>query len=208
MNQNILVIGGMGNMGRRYCKILEKINVNYDIYDVKVPFPVNYKNFTGIIIATPTDSHYSILCDLKKEGFNGPILCEKPITKDEVELKEILSFGLNLRVINQYEFFFISKEDYKKSSKPDHYNYFKTGDDTLNWDCINVIGTNNFKDIIIKNDSPIWLCQIRGKKLDISDMDWAYIWNITDWLNKGNDNLDYIEKSHNKIFSLEKGKTK
>jgi hypothetical protein len=208
MNHNILVIGGMGNMGKRYCKILDKINVTYDIYDVKVPFPVKYDNFTGIIIATPTDTHYSILKELKDEGYKGPILCEKPITKSKKELDEILSFGLKLRMINQYEYYFIVDEEYPKSSKPDHYDYFKTGEDTLTWDCINIIGTNNFNDVLIKNDSPVWLCQLRGKRLNIADMDWAYIWNITDWLIKGNENLSYIEKAHNKIFSIEEGKRK
>lgn len=204
--KKILVIGGLGNMGKRYCTILDYLNVDYGIYDKKM-FKTSlkkYKLYDGFIICTPTRTHFEIIKELRK--YKKPILCEKPITKSVKEIAEILSWDdINLRMINQYEYFFKDEtvDQVQVGRRQDHYNYFKTGEDGILWDCINVIGTNHCKDLWKKNDSPIWKCQIRGKTLNIADMDHAYIWNVKDWLEKDNDNIDYIRRIHAKIHSIQ-----
>jgi len=205
--KKILVIGGLGNMGKRYCAILDSLKVKYSIYDKKM-FKTSlkkYKLYDAFIIATPTNTHYEIIKELRK--YEKPILCEKPITMSEKEIAQILSWDdLNLRMINQYAYFFINEtvDHVQVGRKQDHYNYFKSGEDGLLWDCINVIGTNHFNDLWKKLDSPIWKCQIRGKKLDLAQMDHAYVWNIKDWLEKFDDNKDYIRKAHMRIHEISK----
>lgn len=81
---------------------------------------------------------------------------------------------------------------------PTWYNYFKTGNDGLLWDCINIIGTARGP-YFIKNDSLIWDCQINGWPIDLRDMDQAYIWNLQDWV-KGWRNKDYILPTHLKVL--------
>ena len=201
MSHKILVVGGLGNMGSRYCAILKSIGVEYEIIDVVTTEPVSTKGFTGIIIATPTDTHYDLIKEYKK--WNLPILCEKAITKSKKELEEILSWKINLRMINQYEYYF--KHDpslHFSGGYPNHYNFFKSGTDGLLWDCINVIGTNDDSEMILASDSPVWSCQIRGKILRIEEMDFAYMWNITHWLNTYRSNFRYIEYAHKKVINL------
>jgi len=197
----ILVIGGLGNMGSRYCAILAAMEVEYEILDIACGKPVDSTGFTGIIVATPTDTHMNVINQYKT--WKLPILCEKPITKSPAELEKILAWDVNLRMINQYEYYFHKDQGVEiLSSVPDHYNYFKTGGDGMLWDCINVVGGNGTRGIIINNTSPVWACQIKGKPLKIEEMDWAYIWNVRDWLDKRNDNKDYIKWVHNRIHRL------
>ena len=204
MHPKILVVGGLGNMGSRYCRIFKALGVEYTVSDIDLQCDVDSKT-TGIIIATPTDTHYGLLKQYQDSGL--PILCEKPISMKQSEMKEILRWDIKLRMINQYEYYFRNDLGMEiVSSQPDHYNYFKTGSDGLLWNCMNVIGTNGKRDVHIDNTSPVWSCQIKGKKLGIEKMDWAYIWNIRDWLDGTHDNKEYIGWIHNKIHKMIKDK--
>ena len=193
--KKIAVIGAKGNMGQRYCLILEKYCscevVKYDI-DSVLTFD-DLKKCDGFIIATPTDSHLNIIRVL--QGFNKPILCEKPITKDVDSLKSLLESDIDLSMINQYEFL-----DDKNSIGITYYDYFKTGNDGLYWDCINIIGIAR-SSIILKNESLVWNCMLNGKKLDLREMDYAYIQNINEWV-LGWRNKDYILGAHKKVVEL------
>jgi len=92
-------------MGRRYeriCKYLGHAVDGWDIAGYPLGAGINLA-YDGVIIATPTDTHCEII---KFIGGGKPILCEKPITTDITELPELLDIpGLNLRMINQYEYY-------------------------------------------------------------------------------------------------------
>jgi len=170
----IHVVGYKGNMGQRYCSILEYLNVKYIGTDVEDDaYPCNPK---GRIIATPTDTHYSILKEFRE--YKGPILCEKPITKNKEELEEIKSWNLNLSIVNQYVYLYRGCSD---SYGPTNYNYFKSGTDGLIWDCISIISLSNRR-VLLKNESPVWSCEINGYEINIEEMDCAYIKMIDAWL--------------------------
>jgi predicted dehydrogenase len=77
-------------MGRIHQKYLEKLSVNYKIFD---PFvkkdeakllnstaidDVDLKNFTHIIIATPDENHITTYNSLRNNHYVGPVLIEKP----------------------------------------------------------------------------------------------------------------------------------
>jgi hypothetical protein len=194
--KKVAVIGGKGNMGRRYAKILERycdcdvLVVDTDTHETTA----DMQSCDGIIISVPTEVHVRTI--YKNLMYGKPILCEKPITKNILKLQTLLSIeGLDLSMINQYEFL-----DDKTSEGHTSYNYFKTGNDSLLWDCINIMGVAR-SSYDIRNDSLIWTCRLNGKQISLSDMDLAYIDNIKGWVN-GWRNKDYILGAHLKVAKV------
>ena len=189
----IAIVGVKGGMGRRYKAILDFLGVKTSLYDVDNWGQVSSQvELDGIIIASPTDCHYDNLKELKH--LNVPILCEKPITKDSLQLKEILEWDFTLTMVNQYSYM-IDVQTTGETS----YDYYNTGRDGLKWDCINISGLAK-EQVVIYDNSPIWKCKLNGKELSIKDMDQAYIDMIEDWLSKPNSNKGYIKKAHDIIF--------
>lgn len=204
--KKIAVIGGAGNMGRRYCSILRFLGVEYYIIEKGDKLKI-VEGTDGIILSTPTDHHFPMLTLCNE--YNLPILCEKPITKKEKELDFILKMRSPLRMINQYEYFLQENKEVKivvakgYENLNTYYNYYNSGQDGIIWDCINLIGLSGLKtNINLKNDSPIWECWINSKKIDREKIDESYIWNLEDWLEKFDDRKDYIKKAHNEVWSL------
>lgn len=181
-------------MGRRYKAIFNHLGVDYAEFDSKTHEHIHSyaKLASGFLIATPTVTHVDLIFQLAP--YKKPILCEKPITRDPTELAAVLMLKPKLQMVNQYAFMPIGR-----GKKPTHYDYFRTGGDGLEWDCINVIGLAK-AGVKVKNHSPVWDCQINGKKLSLSDIDGAYMKMVRAWLNDPVPNLDYIKTSHNKVM--------
>ena len=208
----VAVVGGKGNMGRRYIAILRLLNVEHYVIDIGTDRQIDPKT-TGIIISTPTETHYNMLKEFG--AYNIPILIEKPICKDLNQLEDILDFTkTNLRMINQYEYWFKDKPEVKirawlgeagKGNKKysTYYNYYHSGVDGMLWDCINIIGLDSSEKITLGQNLPTWECWINGEKIPREEMDDAYIWNIDDWLEKLDDNRKYILMAHRKVGALE-----
>ena len=201
-------------MGKRYvgiCKLLGHTVYEADTLrpDIFVP-----NDFDGLILATPTSSHladifaYAELCK--------PMLVEKPLfTKNDgpgvLALNSFPKFGV--RMINQYEYYLAKRhmqgesvkiQEHTRTSKVTHYNYFRSGNDTIIWDCINIVGlADTDSDIELSNDSLVWDVAINGYQLDLSEMDAAYIWNVLDWTQNFDSNYDYIVHAHNRCFELQ-----
>lgn len=191
--KKVAVVGASGNMGRRYALILEQFcNCEVVRIDLDNRFNVDHSDCDGYIIATPTENHIGDI--LHYAQWKKPILCEKPISKSMLKLNCLMATpDLDLSMINQYWFL-----DWHKEIGHTSYNYFKTGSDSLYWDCINIIGTARTT-FDIKNDSLIWECKLNGCYASISEMDQAYIDNIWHWV-KGWRNKDYILPTHMKVL--------
>lgn len=201
----ICVIGYLGNMGQRYCRILEHLGhqwigtdacESHGFYDFVRPT----KEADAVIIASPTRAHADQVRVLKDCGL--PILCEKPLTKDLVELEKLLEdlkfAGTRLQMVSQYDYIYFPKS----VISPTIYNYFKHGSDGIYWDCINII--YHASDIVIlRETSPIWYCQINGYSLKLADMDHAYITMVDWWLKDPKDDLGRIWNAHKKAHDLE-----
>lgn len=190
----ILLLGNKGGMGRRYSAVLDYLEIPFCGVDVDNAVP-GY-DYDGVIIATPTDTHFDLVRIYSQ--LKIPILCEKAITRNEDELGAILDIpDLQLQMVNQY-----SQIAYGSGNGETFYDYYNTGKDGLAWDCINIIGLA--KGLAkISNQSPIWKCTINGQELKITDMDRAYIRMIADWYKTPRSNLKYIERAHRKIFDGE-----
>lgn len=200
---SILVIGARGNMGRRYGSILTYLGKEWSGVDAE-----HNRHFVkdvaakadGVIIATPTDTHASLihLCaDLGK-----PILCEKPLTKDMGEMSRVAQavkdHATNLTMVYQY------KEIIDPSSIGwTYYNNWSHGKDGLIWDCIQIIGLAR-SEVTLQEDSPLWRCRINGRKLHIQDMDRAYITMMSKWLRNPGQDIGEIKAIHEKVDAFDR----
>lgn len=198
--KNIMLIGARGNMGSRYLHILLSLKVKAHAIDLDSP-EIDWRRAErecdGIIIATPTHTHYEVIKNLRRR--NVPILCEKPITKSEDEFSKLLAlfkFGkMTLTMVNQYNWCI----DHKDSGET-KYDYFKTGKDGLIWDCLNIIGLGMPGDVSLKNQSPVYNCIIRGRRITLDMVDSSYVLMLHNWLKKPESNIDYVEKVHRYVF--------
>ena len=201
----IAVIGAHGNMGLRYRVILNYLGVKVVPIDIGTP-QEDLGNCDAFLIATPTDTHIKLINYYAM--FEKPILCEKPLSFEVEDVKEICkSRKLKLRMINQYEYFEVQRKANLKDIKvlriedgspKTSYNYYKSGGDGLLWDCINIIGLAQGT-VDLSNESPIWKCTLNGIPLDLADMDLAYIWNLRHWMEKFDDNKRYIVQAHERV---------
>ena len=193
--KKILIIGHQGNMGKRYTAVCKRLGIKVVGQDFNDPRPP-MSGVDGIIIASPTSSHTRDI--LNYSGYDLPYLCEKPLSKLPIELDNFIDvtkkLGVRLKMINQYD----ELIDHTLNGDS-HYNYYRTGNDGIAWDCINILGLAKGT-VTLSSDSPIWDCQINGQKLSIADMDGAYISMIEKWAEYPDQNLDYIRTSHLKVF--------
>ena len=184
---SVLLVGGNGNMGRRYQAILNSMRVPYLIDDVGCRIGRNdYEGFSHILVATPTDTHADVLKTWsERAGKNVKFLCEKPITKNLDELQKLLDTIPNLSMMTQY------KELVKPiSAGPSFYDYFKHGSDGLVWDTMQTIGLARHG-VEVQEKSPIWICKINGHSLEIGHMDVAYCLHVAKWIE--GENQDPLE---------------
>ena len=181
----VLIVGGLGNMGRRYAAILNAMNIDFNIYDSRVPRRLEdvAVGCDRAIIATPTDTHFDSLIEVI-DMINGPILCEKPVCKDIDQLKTILRIAeekqRHIRMVMQYKYVFRNPIPGRDS----HYDFYHHGNDGLYWDCMQIIGLATGK-IVLKEDSHTWKCSLNGEfpSMNENTMNLAYFGNIFDWIN-------------------------
>lgn len=202
MMEKVFIVGINGNMGSRYSAILKYcFNIEPDGTDIDLEDDFDFyiigdpKEADGIILASPTEFHLQDLAEYLNYGV--PILCEKPLTTDLEKLEEFAfkhSDKLHLiQMVNQYNFL-TEKTDEGET----YYNYFKTGNDGIYWDCINLIGLAK-KRPKLQNTSPLWECKINGRNLSSLDMDNAYVRMINDWLKNPTSNFEYALDAHRKV---------
>lgn len=202
MKKNSLIIGCNGSMGKRYQAILAHLKQDCYLADISTS---NYEldkqidAAENIIIATPTNTHFELIKKTAKKNKN--ILCEKPLTKSMKELSLMMDF------VEKSKCKFTMTMQYKElisesTVGSSEYNYFRSGNDGLVWDCIQIIGLSKGK-LVLQNLSPIWKCKINGKRLNLGDMDLAYVNFVKKFLeNKTSDNLEILWNIHEKTSIL------
>lgn len=181
-----VVIGADGNMGRRYCSVLRYLGfapIEYDITPrcASVDLRELLKTAEKVIITIPTDYHLMAIAEVLE---NAPktvhVLCEKPVVKTEIELQSLLEFRREIFMVNQYAHL-TEFNEFSTAKDTTHYSYYKSGDDGLPWDCVQLIQLAN-SSITLDNESPWWKCYINGVSIDLRHMDTAYIRMITDFM--------------------------
>lgn len=193
-------------MGSRYAKIVAYLGLTPVIHDMFHDNPEVFES-DFIIDAMPTQLRGQTLLFADRRP-KKPFLLEKPFDR-----KTLNNIPPNVRMINQYEYYLAHQADLGiknivavQTKKETVYDYWRSGKDGIIWDCINIVGlADDDSDIDLRNDSLIWNCVINNKKLDLSLMDVAYVWNIFDWLTHQDANTDYIYKAHKRCWELEHG---
>lgn len=177
----IAIIGSNGSMGKRYQAIMNFLGKPHLCFDKEDSIDTIRKvaaEAEGFIIATPTPTHAEFLRQLLPT--RRKILCEKPVTKDLGELIDLDGFcsrhGFDFQMTMQYQE--LMKLD---SLGPSYYDYFRTGNDGLVWDCLQIIGLSD-EIPVLENKSPIWSCMINGHRLNLGDMDLAYVECVRKWM--------------------------
>ena len=206
----VCVVGGKGNMGKRYRAILKHLEVEHISVDINEHLPTVKDDVTHYIIATPTDEHLGSLMNISW-GLKPPVnfLIEKPIailSNRDVDTKlrpvsTAISRGHNVYMVNQYAYCHF---DLHQENQPTYYDYYNSGKDGLAWDCIQIIYLA--KDSIdLKNDSPEWTCFINGLLFTRNILDRCYIRMIEDFISDGKKygklwGWDDIRSAHRKAF--------
>ncbi len=196
---SILIVGSEGAQGKRYNAILKHLRVPSIRVDVGHQFELIRAvkdKIEGIILTTPTHTHIPLLNQYMELG--KPILVEKPITKYLPEFNDLIlnaaSHKCDIQMIYQYRHLVRIP-----SSGHSYYNYFRHGNDGLVWDCLQIIGLANGS-VNLAETSPVWECEINGNILNIADMDYAYVKEISSWLGKDKkQSLREIKEIHAKV---------
>lgn len=197
----ILLIGSEGSMGKRYQAILKHLNIPFFCRDVnsKTTLIDDILNADKFIVATPTDMHERILNAILAYGEGGDVLCEKPIAKCSKVVSSLFNkfdeSNVKLNMVFQYGEIARKTDEIKNTS----YDYFRTGNDGLAWDCLQILALASGP-VSISNKSPIWKCTINDQELSIQSMDYAYISFIKKWL-KGElrQSFEWIIDCHKKV---------
>ena len=193
MIKKVCVVGYKGNMGRRYCSILDYLKIPYQGIDLHNSSEDIQDDVEGFLICTPTALHFDSIVEFS--GYDLPILCEKPLTKSRDEFENLMSMTIELSMINQYRDFFVPKIG------PTTYEFYNSGGDGLLWDCANLVGMANGS-ISLQKTGPHWSCMINGVEIDYRDIGKSYVNNIANWLT-GNfvESKRYIIKTHERLFN-------
>lgn len=185
-------------MGQRYKAILKHLGHEFFCVDVDIHEDTTLglaHMSDGIIVASPTDTHHYYINLLAPLSI--PILCEKPICKSEDGLKDIIEIceanKTRLTMMMQYYVLTVASD-----AGTSYYDYFRTGPDGLPWDCFQIIALAK-RDIRIKNESPVWSCAINGRKLNIADMDKAYISFVRSWIDGYKQTSQELIEMHKKV---------
>jgi|DEB0MinimDraft_4_1074332.scaffolds.fasta_scaffold63687_2 hypothetical protein len=203
-NVRVLIIGHLGNMGKRYAAICDHLGIPWVGHDIKDQNPDVMKSH--IIVATPTDDHFTTLLRLEHEDFGKPILCEKPIRKGLKFIRDLDTPGLaNLYMVNNYAHITKSRQELvKRCRKLDtHYSYYNTGGDGIYWDCIQLIHLAKGS-LKLNNTEPVWSCRINGTTINRADVDAGYVEMIKDFVGPRNNMWGYadIALAHKKVEAL------
>jgi hypothetical protein len=169
---------------------------------IDVDTPVNNiaaiaKDYAGVIVATPTDTHFDILVKLSDIKNDINILCEKPLTKGAFELAKICQLykDKNLQMVMQYKDLDLGGEG------DSFYDYYNHGRDGLHWDCLQIVGLARGR-VMLSEDSPYWKCRLNGADLDIKKMDYAYSMMLRRWFRNPKGDLGFLTSIHDKVRDM------
>ena len=197
----ILVIGDMGNMGQRYVAILKWIGKHCQ-HDVDVEVLGWDKKRTPrstvnraiakcdrVIIATPTNTHIDMATRCAKLGKD--FLCEKPLDKNPNRIAELASLcrrnGVDGRMVCNWAFTRSVPQEiemWKPHSARIDYHNFRSGNDGLEWDCIQLIFLAKKGRCRLSLDLPWCDTSINGAHINAADIEQSYVSMIKTWFKK------------------------
>lgn len=194
----IFLMGSEGSMGKRYQAIFKHLQLDYISFDhyKGIGTSEDIDKCDKVLIAIPTDYHSYVLKNIIPMGKD--ILCEKPVCKSSKQLEELLTLVRNSK--SKFNMVFQYGEIAHNNLNPhqfSYYDYFRTGNDGLAWDCLQILALASGP-VKLKNESPIWKCEINDQQLDSSSMDYAYVKFIKKW------SLGHLKQDHQWLIDIHK----
>jgi hypothetical protein len=181
----IVIIGAKGNMGRRYSAILKRMGVDTVEFDLEdnLSLPVTADPaWRGVIIATPTDTHYN-LCRWCL-AWNIPVLTEKPLDKDLCRVAEICGLydlaKVPLYMVCNWQYAGMGT-NYPGDNEIE-YRCYNTGNDGYHWDLIQLHYLARPGQLLLDLGYPGFECIIGGEKITREDIDESYKAMMVDFL--------------------------
>jgi len=194
-------------MGKRYQAVLSHLGKKHSCFDTHYMMDMVIRdsllvgNYTHVIIATPTHTHYDWLYFFHINAPNIKILCEKPIVKSSKQMIEIATWNLDLTMTFQYKYAARGRTAIGGASSYNHYNH---GTDGLAWDCIQLIGLSTGS-INLREDSPDWVMYLNDHEVDRNKVDQSYVLFVHAWIyNIEVQHIDDLVEIHNKTEQLNK----
>jgi len=166
--QSLCIVGGNGNMGKRYQAICRFLGINHFVADPSTKTPI--KDASHYLIATPTAMHLENILDIR-DKYGGLILCEKPFVTNVDELGRLQEIPANVFMVNNYAFYPGLSDRLDGTTL---YSFYNSGPHGLAWDCIQLLHLAR-STVKLVGKSPIWKCQINGTKLNRETLDLAYV---------------------------------
>lgn len=201
----VAIIGGLGNMGRRYAAVCRYLGC--EVVKVDLGYVVS-DDFDRAIIATPTEDHASRLISMQPiiKPLRRPVLCEKPVvrTLDDLDRIKSLYEGLPLSMVCNWKYAINSVAS--RHGQPVvmekckiEYDCYNTGKDGIHWDCIQL--RHIAGDLTVNYKSPVMECFVDGMQVTTRDIEESYVLMVSDWLNGGNLwGMEDIEASTKKVL--------
>jgi hypothetical protein len=190
----ILVIGAKGSTGKRYCAILKCLGhkvIQADIEDLVYAIP-NY-----CIIATPTNTHASILKNLVVGGAKN-VLIEKPAFDNFSEIEVAKKYKIDIRQVCNWQYIADMKAPGQNTII---YDYYNPGPDKYS-------NRENLAQLIYlagefkcKLTSPVFNVSVNGSIISHRQIEMSFVKMIERWIAYPTElwGLDDVEKMLTKI---------
>lgn len=179
--KSLFIVGIEGNMGRRYQAVARYLGIDCSGCDIsssrveRIP-----PKDALVLIATPTEHHLNDCFSYLASGEHD-VLCEKPIVKNRDDLEKLKGINLDrLFMVNNY--CYVNVRTLEHWGNDTSYDYYMSGKDSLIWDCIQLFAlAKDSENIYLKNESPIWTCEINGYPVERNSIDDSYVLMIKDF---------------------------
>lgn len=214
MTEHVLLIGGLGSIGKRYQAICRYLNIPFTVWDVnESPPPGLMELSTRFLICSPTSTHMRWINFLV--SFQKPILCEKPITRNIDDLERFmisnapLYSDTDIRMVCNYEYARCLSSEAEAPTNETIINNYYTGNDGLYWDCIQLIEIANGP-VYFNNTDPVWSLMINGINISREMVDESYVSMIRDWMDAPHNlwDLKKAYQAHRKVLDVQEKASK
>ena len=172
----LLIIGHKGSIGQRWVAVARAFGENITGYDLGSSDRLLQDNYDGVLIASPTTTHYKYLVK-----FCGvcPVLCEKPLLTTRYALKELwLLPGIEkIRIVSNWLWF--CDDILPPGQNIISYNYFRAG----NEDFVSNMAQPIYlaKKLSIKTTSPVFKCTINNLSISLDTIELSYVKCYENW---------------------------
>lgn len=163
MPKPTLLIGGEGNIGRRYQAIYKSLGIPFSVWDLPNLGSELPRHFDNYVICSPTETHLGYVRYLINLGKR--FICEKPLATNPIT--EDLGYKNGFMVCN---YLFMTRG---LNAPRIFYDYYNTGRDGMFWDACQLLYLN--PKAIIRNKSPIWKLKINRRLIPYAELERSYL---------------------------------